>query len=110
VTRRPAALILILALLLPAASRALHAQPWLEDGRTCFCLKHETGQIIRNCTGVKAGNDFFPTATCQGNEAGDQPTTLTVRPPWTPIQDGAPGCRPCRGARPTQQVPRGDDE
>lgn len=97
----------VLALLLTQLI-SLRAQPWLEDGRSCFCLKHETGQVIRNCTGVKAGTDFYVTATCQGSEAGDRPTTLTVEPPWTPIRDGDTGCRPCRdAARITPELPRG---
>jgi hypothetical protein len=98
----------VLALLLTAFS--LHAQPWLEDGRSCFCLKHETGQLIRDCTGVKAGTDFYITATCRGSETGDRATTLTVEPPWTAIRDGDTGCRPCRdGTRATKELPRGED-
>ena len=99
----------VLALML-TAFRRLDAEPWLEDGRSCFCLKHETGQLIRDCTGVKAGTDFYVTATCQGPEAGDQPTSLTVKPPWRAIPDGDTGCRPCRdAARATKELPRGED-
>jgi len=86
----------------------LLAQPWLEDGRSCFCLRHEQGQVIANCTGIKGSQDFYVTATCRGgSERGDRPSTLTVRPPWTPVQDGAPGCEPCRPQeRETKTLPR----
>jgi hypothetical protein len=85
------------------------AQQWLEDGRTCFCLRHEQNQIIRNCIGVKAKQDAYATAICQGSEAGDRPMTLTVQPPWEPVQDGTAGCLPCRPApRLTKELPRGE--
>lgn len=94
-----------------AASGGSYAQPWLEDGLTCFCLKHETGQLFRNCTGVKPPTDAFVTATCKGGETGDQLTLLTVQPPWTPIRDGDTGCNPCRNApRATKELPRGQNE
>ena len=95
--------------LLWSASSALRAQPWLEDGRSCFCLRHEMGKVIHNCTGVKPPSDSYVTATCRGGETGDQLTLLAVEPPWTPIRDGETGCSPCRSVRPTTKVPRGND-
>lgn len=86
----------------------LHAQPWLEDGRSCFCLRDEQGQIISNCIGVQGKSDHYVTAICRGGtEQGDKPSELKVQPPWTPVRDGAPGCAPCRPqARKPQFVPR----
>jgi hypothetical protein len=97
--------------LLVLTSDGLSAQPWLEDGRSCFCLQHEQNQVYRNCTGVKGPQDFYVTATCRGSEPGDRPATLTVRSPWMAIQDGAPGCLPCHPAlRQTDELPRKETE
>jgi hypothetical protein len=99
----------ILTLLLPL-SQGLAGHPWLEDGHSCFCLRHKQDQIIRNCIGVRGKGDPHVTAICSGSEPGDRPSKLTVQPPWTPIQSGAAGCSPCQpGPRETKEVPRGGE-
>jgi hypothetical protein len=98
---------LSIVLLIP---RPAAAQAWQEDGRSCFCLKHETGQIMKNCTGVKPPTDAYVTATCRGSEKGDQLTILPVKPPWIAIRSGDASCISCQGGeRETKTLPRGDD-
>jgi hypothetical protein len=98
--------ILSIILLIP---RPADAQAWQEDGRSCFCLKHETGQMIKNCNGVKPPTDAYVTATCRGGEKGDQLTILPVKPPWVAIKSGDASCNSCQGSqRETKTVPRGD--
>ncbi|GEM_PF-6776340 len=91
-------------------ARAQDPMPWLEDGRSCFCLHHDSGQVIRNCTGTKPAHDFVATATCRGQDPAGPITTLAVRAPWTPIKAADPGCDPCRPKPPSGgiylQVPR----
>lgn len=99
--------LLSILLLIP---RLAAAQAWQEDGRSCFCLKHETGQIMKNCAGVKPPADAYVTATCRGGEKGDQLTIVLVKPPWTAIKSGEASCLSCKGGdRETKTLPRGDD-
>jgi hypothetical protein len=104
----PAILMSIVLAILTVPFQALHSQPWLEDGRSCFCLRHEQGQVIADCIGIKGSKDFYVTAICHGgSERRDRLSKLTVRPPWMPVQDGAPGCTPCRTQeRETKTLPR----
>jgi hypothetical protein len=86
-------------------------QSWLSDNKTCFCLKHKTtDQVLKNCTGAKLGQNSYITATCKGSEARDPQAIVEIRPPWTPIRDGAHGCAPYEPKpRETDEVPRRPD-
>jgi hypothetical protein len=94
VNQRKSALLVGSVLAIAAvASQTLQAQPWLEDGRSCFCLRHEQGQVISNCTGIKGTQDFYATATCRKGEKqsanwGERLFTF-ARVPESPMEIGA---------------------
>jgi hypothetical protein len=105
-----AAMVLAATVLALAPIPAL-AQAWMEDGKTCFCLKNSSVGVLRGCVGTKLGGDFYVTATCAGGEKGDPTTTLKIEPPWTPIKDGDDGCRPCSEKRGSvKEWPRGPEQ
>ena len=101
---------LIGAAALALAPISMSAQSWMEDGKTCFCLRHPTLGILRGCTGTKFSGDIV-TARCSGGEPGDAITKLKVESPWTPIKNGDDGCTPCTATHTsTKEVPRGEGE
>jgi hypothetical protein len=102
---------IICAIILGLAPISTSAEPWMEDGKTCFCLKHPTVGVLRGCTGTRFGGDTYVTARCSGGEAGDKVTKIKVEPPWGPIKDGEDACTPCALKRASvKEVPRGEGE
>lgn len=97
--RTPLLWVWVVVVVLPPSATSAWGQepmPWLSDGRTCFCLRHDSGQFLRNCTGTKLGLDFYVTATCRGQDPAGPTSSNPVRPPWSVVQANDPGCDPCR--------------
>ncbi len=88
----------------------LQAQPAAvpTDGRTCFCLRHRSGQSLAGCVGSKAPNDFYATATCWDAEKPATGPSVTVDGSWSVVPDGQGQCAPCdrRPRRSTPETPR----
>jgi hypothetical protein len=99
------------AIILALAPISTSADPWMEDGKTCFCLKHPTVGVLRGCTGTRFGADNYVTARCSGGEAGDKITKIKVEPPWSLIKGGEDVCTACATKRASvKEVPRGEGE
>lgn len=99
------------AVVFALAPISISAEPWMEDGKTCFCLRNPNVGVLRGCTGTRFGGDTYVAARCSGGEAGDKITKLKVESPWSPIKDGDDGCTPCAAKRPSvKEVPRGEGE
>lgn len=101
---------LLLALAQAAlAAGPLRAQPAVPtDGRTCFCLRHGSGQTLAGCTGSRAPIDFYATATCWDQERQAAAPPVTVDGGWAVLPDGQGACAPCdrRPPRIGPEVPR----
>jgi hypothetical protein len=109
--RAPKQFTILGAVILAIAPISTSAEPWMEDGKTCFCLKHPNVGVLRGCTGTRFGGDTYVTARCLGGETGDKITKLKVESPWSPIKDGDDECTPCAAKRSSvKEVPRGDGE
>jgi hypothetical protein len=54
------------AIVLALAPISTSAEPWMEDGKTCFCLKNPNVGVVRGCTGTRFGGDTDVTARCSG--------------------------------------------
>jgi hypothetical protein len=108
---RNAVSIIASAVALLSAPAVTSAEPWMEDGKTCFCLSNPNVGVLRGCTGTRFGGDAYVTARCSGGEIGDKMTKLKVAPPWDLIKDGDDGCVPCFAKRSSvREVPRGERE
>jgi hypothetical protein len=106
-------LIGVAALAVLSEASAAPTEDAFSDGKTCFCLRHETTQqVMKNCTGEKSRNDFYVTATCKGLLTGGKPSPITVQPPWTAIPAGSEGCEVCAPKQSTSvpELPRGSQQ
>ncbi len=109
--RRECLIASLLGVVLAALSAgSLRAQPAAvpTDGRTCFCLRHRSGQSLAGCVGEKAPNDFYATATCWDEERQQTRPPVTVDSSWTVMPAGEGSCAPCdrRPRRTGPEVPR----
>ena len=99
------AILILGPLVLLSVSFSTKAEPWMEDAKTCFCLKNPNVGVLRGCTGTRFNGDSYVTARCP------QGTKLKVKSPWSAIKGGDDECTPCDNKRPPLKfVPRGDEE